>query len=349
MPQMVINGRAIGAAHKPFIIAEMSANHNQSFDNAVEIISAAAEAGADAIKIQTYTPDTLTLNCNSSDFKINNPESLWDGSSLYELYSKAYMDWNWIGDLSEVCKKKNITFFSSVFDETSVDFMEQLNTPAYKIASFENNHYPLIKKVISTGKPMIVSTGVTSESDIDDLVAFISNEGFEEFALLKCTSDYPAKVEASNLANIPRMRKKYQCEIGLSDHTLGIGTALAAVALGASIVEKHFTTSKEIDSVDVAFSSDTAEMKLLVSESENAWKSLGRDAIILSEREKNNLQFKRSIYASQDIAKGDNFTRDNIKVVRPGFGMHPKHFDDIINTPASKEYKFGDPIKEMLL
>ena len=344
-----IGQRKIGLSEKPFIIAEMSANHNQSFDNAVNIVNSAADIGADAVKIQTFNPDTITLNSEKPGFTIKNNNSPWNGRRLYELYEQAYMDWNWIPELSEICKQRGIIFFSSVFDNTSVDFLEDVGVPAYKIASFENNHYPLIKRVAETGKPMIISTGASDKSDIDELVAFLNGLEVDNFALLKCTSDYPARVEESNLASISVMREEYQCEVGLSDHTIGVGAALAGVALGATIIEKHFIHSGDQVTVDSTFSSDESQMRLLISEAERAWQAVGKNQFDMSENEKNNIQFKRSIYAAADINVGEEFSEANIKVVRPGYGMHPKYFEDLLGKSSSQNYEFGDPIHELVL
>lgn len=343
-----INGRVIGLEQKPYIIAEMSANHNEDFDTVIAIINAAAGAGADALKVQTYTADTITLECNSPDFLIRNEDSPWHGWRIYDLYKKASLNWDWLGEINDICKKKNITFFSSVFDETSVDFLERLNVPAYKIASFENNHFPLIEKVVSTGKPVIISTGASSESEIDEMVSFLYDLKCRNYALLKCTSDYPAQAEDSNLMAIPAMREKYNCEIGLSDHTLGIGVALAGVALGATIVEKHFAISDHMDGLDGSFSSDETEMSTLVKECDRAWRAKGKSVFGLSQREHKNIQFKRSIYAAADIEVGEPLSRENIKIVRPGFGMHPRYFTTLLGRISKNRYSFGEPINEEL-
>ena len=343
-----INGRNIGLDQQPYIIAEMSANHNEDFDTVNAIIDAAANAGADALKVQTYTADTITLECDRPDFLICNEDSPWNGWRIYDLYKKASLNWDWLGEINDICREKRITFFSSVFDDTSVDFLERLNVPAYKIASFENNHFPLIEKVVSTDKPIIISTGASSESEIDELVSFLDDLKYRNYALLKCTSDYPARVEDSNLIAISAMREKYCCEIGLSDHTLGIGAALAGVALGASIIEKHFAVSDHMDGLDGSFSSDETEMSALVKECDRAWRSKGMSVFGLSQREQKNIQFKRSIYASADIEVGDTFSRENIKIVRPGFGMHPRYFSTLLGKISKKSYSFGEPLNEEL-
>ena len=345
MEPFFISQRAINQSKKPFIIAEMSGNHNQSFDHALSIIKSAAACGVDALKLQTYTPDTITLNSKKDDFKIINPDSLWSNRYLYDLYRDAYTDWDWVKDIMLECSKYGLTCFSSVFDETSVEFMEDLNTPAYKIASFENNHIPLIRKVASTGKPLIISSGTASEDEIDEAVDTARAAGCTELALLKCTSDYPADVGDSNLLSIPYMRQKFCCEIGLSDHSMGIGVSVASVALGATIIEKHFTSDKSLGGVDASFSADPVEMKSLVTECQNAWKSLGNISFDLSEKEKLNIQFRRSIYASEKIKKGDIFTKRNIKVVRPGFGAHPRYYATLLGKCSDRNFDFGEPIK----
>lgn len=343
-PFSILN-RQINPSAEPFIIAEMSGNHNQSFEQAVAIINAASRSGVSALKLQTYTPDTLTLNCKSDDFKINNPESPWNNKYLYELYTEAYTDWDWIKSIMYECKKLDMVCFTSVFDETAVDFMEDLNTPAYKIASFENNHIPLIIKAAETKKPLIISTGTASEQDIAEAVDAAKGAGCTNLALLKCTSDYPADVADSNLLTIPYLRSKFKCEVGLSDHTLGVGVAIASVALGATIIEKHFTTDKALGGVDSSFSADEEEMKILVNEAGKAMKALGKISLEMSSREATNTQFRRSIYAIENIKVGDVFSPKNIKVIRPGFGLHPRHYRELLGKPASCAFSFGEPIK----
>ena len=292
----------IGLNHKPFIVAEMSANHNHSLKKALKIVKTAAASGADAIKLQTYTPDTLTLNVKKKDFFIKDNKSLWKGEYLYNLYEKAYTPWEWHKPIMKLAKKLGLICFSSPFDETAVDFLEKLNVPLYKIASFEITHIPLIKRVAQTGKPIILSTGLASIKEINDAIKTIRSAGSKKIILLKCTSTYPAKTKNSNLITIPNMRKKFRCEIGLSDHTLGIGTAIAAVANGATVIEKHFTLDKNDGGVDSAFSIKPNDFKRLTEEANKAWQSLGKVFYGPTPDEKKSLIFRRSIYASKNMA-----------------------------------------------
>ena len=340
----VINGRQIGPGQPPYLIAEMSGNHNQDFAQARAIVEAAVRAGASAIKLQTYTADTITLDATGPDFQITDDGSLWKGETLHSLYARAYTDWDWIAALFDFCADLPIDIFSSVFDETAVDFMEDLNAPAYKIASFENGHLPLIRRTAETGKPMIISTGLASEDEVAEAVAAARDGGCRDLALLKCTSDYPADPADSNLAAIPWLRQRFGCEAGLSDHTMGIGVPVAAIALGASIIEKHFTTSREAEGVDSAFSADEGEFTALVTEGRRAAAAIGRPDLGVSANEAPNLQFRRSVYAVAPIASGDRFDRANIRVVRPGFGLHPRHFPSLIGRSATRDYAPGDRI-----
>jgi pseudaminic acid synthase len=338
MTSFNIKNRPIGIDNPPFVIAEMSGNHNNSFEQALGIVHAAAKTGADAVKLQTYTADTITINAESDDFVISNPDSLWTRRTLYDLYDEASTDWEWIKQIMAEAEKLDLICFSSVFDETSVDFMEDLNAGAYKIASFENNHLPLIRKAASTGKPIIISTGTASEDEIHEAVEAARNGGCMQLALLKCTSDYPADPAASNLMTIPHMKETFECEVGLSDHTLGIGVPVASVALGATIIEKHFITDRNLGGVDAAFSADISEMSQLVAEATNAWKALGSVSFDLSENEQRNTQFKRSIYAVASIKAGEPFSPENIRVIRPGYGLHPRYYD------AHRNFVFGEPV-----
>ncbi len=339
-----IDKNKIGLEHKPFIIAEMSGNHNQSLDRALEIVEAVALTGAHALKLQTYTADTITLNSKNKEFMINDKNSLWYGKSLYQLYNEAHTPWEWHEPIMEYARELGLICFSSPFDETAVDFLEDLNVPAYKIASFENTHMPLIKKVAATGKPMIISTGLASISELDEMIRIIREEGCDQIALLKCTSTYPAKPINSNIITISHMRDLFNCEIGLSDHTLGIGAAVAAVAHGATIIEKHFTLSRDDGGVDSAFSLEPDEMKNLVFETEQAWKSLGKIYYGPTDAELSSLIYRRSIFASNDINKNDKITKKNIKIVRPGQGLKPRHFDKLIGRKVSKNIKAGTPL-----
>lgn len=349
MAEISINGRAIGSQHSPYIIAEMSGNHNQSFDQAISILDAAVRVGADAIKLQTYSADTLTLNCSGDDFVINNDDSLWNGKSLYDLYEQAHTPWDWVEGITKEARKRNIECFSSVFDESSVDFMENIGTSAYKIASFENNHIPLIRKAASTKKPLIISTGASSEDEIQEAVDNAREAGCVDLALLKCTSDYPAKVSETNLSAIPYLRDKFKCVVGLSDHTLGIGVAIGSVGFGASIIEKHFITSRDLGGVDSAFSADENEFQMLVREAGNVWQAIGKPSFDLSASEKKSLMFKRSIYASHAIKKGEVFSEDNIRIVRPGYGLHSRHFADLIGKTCKRDLEYGERLDSSFL
>ncbi|MGC7927628.1 pseudaminic acid synthase [Lysinibacillus sp. VIII_CA] len=331
---------------KPFIIAEMSGNHNQSLDRALEIVEAAAASGAQALKIQTYTADTLTLNVDSPDFLISDSESLWKDKKLYDLYNEAYTPWEWHKPIFDRAKELGMIAFSTPFDETAVDFLEELEVPLYKIASFENTDLPLIKKVAATGKPMIISTGMATLAELDELVRTAKEAGCKDLVLLKCTSTYPATPENTNILTIPHMKHLFEdVQIGLSDHTLGIGVAVASVALGATVIEKHFTLDRADGGVDAAFSMEPAEMKALVDETERAWIAMGKVTYGPTEKEKASLKFRRSIYVSKDIKAGEQFTKENIKIVRPGYGLEPKYFNHILKKKARKDYIVGSPLK----
>jgi len=335
----------IGLSHKPFIIAEMSGNHNQSLDRALEIVEASAEAGAHALKLQTYTADTLTLDVKDGEFFIEDKDSLWKGKTLYELYQEAYTPWEWHEPIMKRANELGMLCFSTPFDDTAVDFLEDLNVPAYKIASFENTHLPLIKKVASTGKPMIISTGMATISELDESVTTLQEAGCEQFALLKCTSTYPATPENSNVLTIPHMRKLFNCEVGLSDHTMGIGASVAAVSHGATIIEKHFTLNRADGGVDSAFSMEPKEMKQLVVETERAWQSLGKIKYGSSDVEKGSLTFRRSLYIAKDMKKGDILTEKNLRIVRPGLGLEPKFYDILLDRKVNKNLKKGTAVK----
>ncbi len=344
MKPITVENIKIGSNEKPFIIAEMSGNHNHSLDRALEIVEAAAKAGAHALKIQTYTADTMTLNIENPEFKINDQDSLWDGQNLYQLYQQAYTPWEWHKPIFDRAKELGMIAFSTPFDDTAVDFLEELNVPLYKIASFENTDLPLIKKVASTGKPMIVSTGMATVSELDQLVRTAREAGCKDLILLKCTSTYPATPDNTNISTIPHMRELFDVQVGLSDHTMGTGVSVAAVALGATVIEKHFTLAREDGGVDAAFSLEPAEMKVLVEETERAWQAFGKVTYGPTEKEKASLKFRRSIYVSKDIKAGEKFTRDNIKIVRPGYGLEPKYYEKIINKLARKDFQAGTPM-----
>jgi pseudaminic acid synthase len=331
----------IGFNKKPFVIAEMSGNHNQSLDRALEIVDAAAEAGAHAIKLQTYTADTITMK---GAYTIHDKNSLWDGKELHDLYKQAYTPWEWHKPIFERAKVKGLIAFSSPFDETAVDFLESLDVPAYKIASFENTHLPLIRKVAKTGKPVIISTGVSTIADIDETVRLLRGEGCENFVLLKCTSTYPATPANTNLVTIPHLSQLYHCITGLSDHTMGIGVSVAAVALGARVIEKHFTLRRADGGVDSAFSLEPEELKALVIETEQAFLALGEIQYGIQKAEEKSKFFKRSIYTSHDIKAGEVFSMDNLRIIRPGDGLAPKYLEEILGKPSKQDLKKGTPL-----
>jgi len=344
MSEIVLGNSIIGQGHRPFIIAEMSGNHNQSLDRALAIVDAAAKAGVQALKLQTYTVDTITLDVEEDEFCIDDPKSLWNGMSLHKLYQQAYTPWEWHGQIFDRCKELGLVCFSTPFDETAVDFLESLDAPCYKIASFENNHLPLIHKVASTGKPMIMSTGMASMAELNEAVTTAREAGCNDIVLLKCTSTYPASTEDSNILTIPDMRELFQCQVGLSDHTLGIGAAIASAALGATVIEKHFTLSSAEGGVDVAFSMEPEEMRLLVKESAQAWLALGTVSYGPTDKEKSSLQFRRSLYIAKDMKKGEVFTEDNLRVVRPGLGISPKYYDTLLGKNVNRDVIKGTPV-----
>lgn len=329
---------------KPFIIAEMSGNHNQSLERALAIVDAAAAAGVDALKIQTYTADTMTLNLSEREFRINDPKSLWYGRSLYDLYQEAYTPWEWHEAIFKRCREKGIIGFSTPFDASSVNFLEQLDMPFYKIASFENIDLPLIAKVAATGKPIIMSTGMAGVDELAEAVATARQHGCPELVLLKCTSSYPASPEDSNLRTIPHLRELFQCKVGLSDHTLGLGVAAAAIALGACVIEKHFTLSRAEGGVDAAFSLEPQEMKQLVNECQRAFQALGQVSYQRSKAEEKSLQFRRSLYVVQDMQKGDCFSEENVRAIRPGLGLAPKYMPVILGRQAVCDIVRGTPL-----
>lgn len=326
---------------KPFIIAEMSGNHNHSLERALQIVDAAAEAGVDALKLQTYTADTMTIDKSDGEFFIEDPNSLWKGESLYSLYQKAYTPWEWHKPIFDRCKEKGILCFSTPFDFTAVDFLEELDCPIYKIASFENIDIPLIKRVAQTGKPMIVSTGMASLSELDDLVRTVRENGCQDLTLLKCTSSYPATPEGTNLLTIPHMKELFKCNVGLSDHTLGIGAAVASIALGATVIEKHFTLSRADGGVDAAFSLEAIEMAQLVRECNTAYEALGEVSYEIQEQEKKSVVFRRSLYIVEDMKAGDVITEKNMRSIRPGKGLAPKYYNDVLGKLVKQDVKKG--------
>lgn len=340
----------IGTDEKPFIIAEMSGNHNHSLERALKIVEAAANAGAHALKIQTYTADTMTLDIDNTDFKISDKESLWDGQNLYKLYQQAYTPWDWHKPIFDRAKELGMIAFSTPFDETAVDFLETLDVPLYKIASFENTDLPLIRKVAATGKPMIVSTGMANLAELDELVRTANDAGCKELILLKCTSTYPATPENTNISTIPHMKALFpDVQIGLSDHTLGTGVAVASVALGATVIEKHFTLSRADGGIDSAFSMEPEEMKDLVLNTERAWQALGIVTYGPTEKEEASLKFRRSLYVSEDIKAGEIFTENNVKIVRPGYGLAPKYIDVVLGRKAKEDITKGTSLSWELL
>lgn len=345
MKVIKVGTRLIGEGQKPFVIAEMSGNHNQSLERALQIVDAAAEAGADAIKLQTYTADTMTLK---GVLEIEE-ESLWKGYELHDLYQMAHTPWEWHKPIFERAKSLGIMAFSSPFDATAVDFLETLDVPIYKIASFENTDHPLLKKVAQTGKPVIMSTGVATLADIDEAVRVLRENGCQELILLKCTSTYPASPETTNLATIPHLKSMFDCVVGLSDHTMGVGASVASVVLGASVIEKHFTLSRADGGVDSAFSLEPAELKALVVESERAQLALGKVQYGIQKAEKDSRKYKRSIYISKDIKQGETISMDNIKIIRPGFGLEPKYLDLVLHRAAGQDLKAGIPLTWDLL
>jgi pseudaminic acid synthase len=336
-----IAGQCVSKNNEPFIIAEMSGNHNQSLERALEIVEAAARTGAHALKIQTYTPDTITLDVKDGDFFISDEKSLWKGRSLYDLYKEAHTPWEWHEPIMRRAKELGLICFSTPFDNTSVDFLESLDVPAYKIASFENADLPLIRKVAATGKPMIISTGMATIAELDETVRTIRETGNNQIVLLKCTSTYPATPENSNVLTIPHIRKLFQCEVGLSDHTMGVGVSVAAVAQGATVIEKHFTINRADGGVDSAFSLEPDEMTQLVIETERAWQSLGHIQYGPTEAEKPSMKFRRSLYIAEDMKAGDVLTPKNLRSVRPGMGLPPKYYDQLLGRKVNRDLKKG--------
>jgi pseudaminic acid synthase len=343
---MKIQGRKISKKNPPFIIAEISANHNNSITRTFKLIKEAKKVGAHAIKLQTYDADSMTLNSNNKYFKITDKKSLWHKKNLYDLYKKAALPYSWYKDIFKEAKKNNIICFSTPFDEKAVDYLNSFDVPAYKVASFENNHIPLLEKVIKKKKPIIISLGATTKKEINIIYNFLLKKKFYNFALLQCTSSYPAKIEDSNIKTILDLRKNYKVEIGLSDHTPGIGAAVAAISYGATIIEKHFTLDKNAGGFDDIFSMDPNEFKSLVIETNNAWLSLGKVSYSLSKDEQRHKMFKRSIFVSKDIKKNEIFTKDNLKIVRPSNGLDPIYYKNVLGKKSKSSLKFGTPLKK---
>ena len=344
MKQISISGRMIGAGQRPFVIAEMSGNHNQSLKRALEIVKAAAACGAHALKLQTYTADTMTLDLDEGEFFISDESSLWKGTSLYQLYQEAHTPWEWHRPIFDRAKELGLICFSTPFDESAVDFLESLSCPAYKIASFENIDIPLIQRVAATGKPMIISTGMATLAELDETVRAAREAGCNDLVLLKCTSTYPASPENTNLLTIPRMCELFGVQVGLSDHTMGIGVAVAAVVLGATIIEKHFTLRRADGGVDSAFSMEPDEMTSLVVETGRAWEALGTISYGPTAAEIPSMKFRRSLYIAKNMKAGDVLTRDNLRVVRPGYGLPPKNFAALLGKTVKKDIPKGTPV-----
>ena len=336
-----IGHHTIGDGYPPLVIAEMSGNHNQSLDRSLQIVEAAAKAGAHALKLQTYTADTITLDVEDGDFFISDPMNTWKGQSLYKLYQQAYTPWEWHAPIMQRCRELGMVVFSTPFDESAVDFLLELDVPAFKIASFENNHLPLIRKVARTRKPVIISTGMATIAELDEAVRTIRDEGCEDFILLKCTSAYPASKEDINLKTIPHLRELFDCNVGLSDHTMGVGVSVASVALGATVLEKHFTLCRADGGVDAAFSLEPEELTTLVEETKNAWLALGRVSYGATEKEKTSMVFRRSLYVAEDMKAGETFTAKNLRIVRPGHGLQPKFFEIVLGKKIKKNTKKG--------
>lgn len=346
---MKILNHEVSIDARPLVIAEMSGNHNQSLDRGLRIVEAAAEAGVQALKLQTYSPDTITLDVQDGDFMIEDSSSLWHGRSLYDLYEEAHTPWEWHAPIMKRAAELGLACFSTPFDETAVDFLEDLNVPAYKIASFENVHLPLIRRVASTGKPLLVSTGMATLAEIDGAVQAAREAGCKDLVLLKCTSAYPATPEHSNVLTIPHLRALFGCEVGLSDHTMGVGVALSAVAHGATVIEKHFTLARADGGVDSTFSLEPQEMRSLVIETERAWQSLGRVSYGPSEADMRSITFRQSIYISEDVKAGEALTTENLRCVRPGMGLPPKYFDMLLGRRVNRDVKKGTPMQWELL
>jgi pseudaminic acid synthase len=346
---MQIGSREIGQGNAPFVIAEMSGNHNQSLERALEIVEAAAGAGAHALKLQTYTADTMTLDLEESAFRVEAADSPWAGSSLYQLYQRAFTPWEWHERILARATELGMVAFSTPFDASAVDFLEQLGVVAYKIASFENTDLPLIRMVASTGKPLLLSTGMASMTELEEAVQTARAAGCKDMVLLKCTSAYPASPGDANLTTIPHMRGLFGCEVGLSDHTLGLGVSLAAVALGATVIERHLTIRRSDGGVDSAFSLEPEELRMLVTESERAWQALGRVNYGATGSEVASRSFRRSLYLVEDVEPGGVLTRSNVRAIRPGFGLPPKYLEQVLGRRLPVGARRGTPLGWSLL
>jgi len=349
MIEIEIAGCRIGRRHEPFIIAEMSGNHNKSLERALAIVDAAAEAGVQALKVQTYTADTMTLDLNEGEFRIDDPNSLWTGRSLYDLYAEAHTPWEWHQPIFARCRERGLIGFGTPFDATAVDFLESIGNPVYKVASFENTDLPLIRKIAATGKPMIISTGMASVAELDETVQAAREAGCQDLVLLKCTSAYPADPRHINLKTIPHLRDLFEVQVGLSDHTMEIAVSVAAVSLGATVIEKHFTLARADGGVDAAFSLEPNEMKALVEATSQAWLALGSVNYGITDNEKQSLQFRRSLYVTEDMKKGDIFTEHNLRAIRPGSGLPPKYIDQFVGRVIARDTRKGTPLSWELL
>jgi pseudaminic acid synthase len=342
MPEITIDKRNIGSTNPTYIIAEMSANHNQSFEKAIKIIEAAKAAGADAVKLQTYTPDTITLNCDNDYFRIK--KTIWEGQNLYQLYQEAHTPWEWQPKLKRIADNLGIDLFSTPFDDSAVDFLETMEVPAYKIASFELVDTGLLKKIAATGKPVIMSTGMATLGEIDEAVNTLKDNGCKDLALLKCTSAYPASPEEANLKTIPHLSATFNLPTGLSDHTMGSTVPIAAVALGACIVEKHFTLSRKDPGPDAAFSLEPQEFESMVKAIRTAEKAIGYIHYNITDKEKVSRDYRRSLFVVQDMEPGEIFTPKNVRSIRPGHGLHTRHIEDILGRKATRKLPKGTPL-----
>lgn len=346
MQSIQVGNRKIGVDEEPFIIAEMSGNHNGSKERAIEIIKRAAETGVDCLKFQTYTADTITLASNKSDFVINDEKSLWNGRQLHGLYHEAHTPWEWHEELFKVANDHGVIAFSSPFDETAVDFLNDLNVPMFKVASFEITHLPLIRKIGQTGKPVIISTGMASVEEIETAINTAKEGGTEDIIILKCTSQYPANASDANLATIADMSERFGVQVGLSDHTLGIGVGIAAIGYGATVIEKHFTIDRSEGGVDSEFSMEPHEMKSLKEETTRAWYARGKVHYDGTANEQKSKQFRQSIYPSRDIAEGETLSADNLKICRPGLSLAPEHWENLIGKPAKRKIEMGERLNQ---
>lgn len=349
MREIVVADRRIGPDHPPYIVAEMSGNHNQSLDRALQLVDAAAASGAHALKIQTYTADTMTIDIGEGEFYISDPKSLWKGESLYKLYQQAYTPWEWHKPIFDRCRQRGITGFSTPFDESAVDFLEGLGMPCYKVASFENTDLPLVRRIAATGKPMIISTGMATAAEMDETVRAARQAGCKDLILLKCTSTYPATPENTNISTIPHMRSLFGCQVGLSDHTMGTGVSVASVAFGATLIEKHFTLRRADGGVDSTFSMEPTEMAQLVTETERAWRALGQVSYGPVAGEKSSLQYRRSLYIVKELKAGDILTRENVRAIRPGLGLPTKYLDSVLGRTVKQDVKRGTAVSWDLL